>query len=285
MIRMAGEPTNEWTDGDPLMTGEAVALELRPTGFALRAGGTVIDVVVSVLAFVFLFLAFSAVGSGLRVEETFYWISFVVTLVLCLVVVPAAVETLSHGKSLGRLAVGARIVRNDGGAAGFRHALIRALVGVLELYLTLGSLAALSGLVSEKSRRLGDLLAGTYSQYERPGALPPAPFGAPVPLVAWTATADVARMPEALGRRIRQFLAQAPGLDPARRQYLARELANEVSSFVSPLPAIDPELFLAGVVVVRREREAAALGAETRRLARVEGALAGLPHGFPSRDA
>jgi hypothetical protein len=205
--------------------------------------------------------------------------------VLCLVILPAAVETLSRGKSLGRLAVGARIVRNDGGAAGLRHALIRSLVGVLEIYLTLGALAAASGLLSQKSRRLGDLLAGTYSQNERPGALPPAPFGAPLPLVAWTASADVARMPESLGRRIRNFLAQAPELDPPRRQHLARELANEVSPFVSPLPAIDPELFLAGVVVVRRERESAALGLEARRLARVDGALAGLPHGFPRRES
>jgi uncharacterized RDD family membrane protein YckC len=284
MIRMAGDPTTEWIDGDPLMTGEAVALDLRPTGFGLRAGGAIIDVLVSIIAFVFIMIAASIVGAAIGVEETYYPIVSIVGIVLCTVVGPAAIETLSHGKSLGRLAVGARIVRNDGGAAGLRHALIRAFVGVLEFYLTLGALAATSGLLTPKSRRLGDLLAGTYSQYERPGALPPAPFGAPLPLIAWTATADVARMPEALGRRIRQFLAQAPTLDPARRQYLARDLANEASPYVSPLPAIDPELFLAGVVVVRRERESAALALESRRLARVDGALAGLPHGFPRRD-
>lgn len=285
MIRMADDPADEWVDGDSVMTGEAVALALRPTSFALRTGGAVIDVLVSVFAFVFLIIGLSVVGGALRVEATYFNISAITGLVLCLVILPAAVETLSHGKSLGRLAVGARIVRNDGGAAGLRHALIRSLVGVLEIYLTLGALAAASGLLSQKSRRLGDLLAGTYSQNERPGALPPAPFGAPLPLVAWTASADVARMPESLGRRIRNFLAQAPELDPPRRQHLARELANEVSPFVSPLPAIDPELFLAGVVVVRRERESAALGLEARRLARVDGALAGLPHGFPQRES
>lgn len=285
MIRMADDPADEWVDGDSVMTGEAVALALRPTSFALRTGGAVIDVLVSVFAFVFLIIGLSVVGGALRVEATYFNISAITGLVLCLVILPAAVETLSHGKSLGRLAVGARIVRNDGGAAGLRHALIRSLVGVLEIYLTLGALAAASGLLSQKSRRLGDLLAGTYSQNERPGALPPAPFGAPLPLVAWTASADVARMPESLGRRIRNFLAQAPELDPPRRQHLARELANEVSPFVSPLPAIDPELFLAGVVVVRRERESAALGLEARRLARVDGALAGLPHGFPRRES
>ena len=33
--------------------------------------------------------------------------------------IPTAVETLSQGKSLGKLAVGARIVRDDGGSIGF----------------------------------------------------------------------------------------------------------------------------------------------------------------------
>ena len=58
---------------------------------------------------------------------------------LCLVIVPPSSRPLSRGKSLGKLAVGARIVRDDGGATGLRHALIRALAGVVEIYLTIGA--------------------------------------------------------------------------------------------------------------------------------------------------
>ena len=66
--------------------------------------------------------------------------STLVSVVLCFVVVPAAVETLSRGRSLGKLAAGLRIVRDDGGAIRFRHAVIRALIGFLEIYLTFGGL-------------------------------------------------------------------------------------------------------------------------------------------------
>ena len=46
---------------------------------------------------------------------------------------PIAVETLSHGRSLGKLACGLRVVRDDGGPIRFRHALVRGAIGVVEI--------------------------------------------------------------------------------------------------------------------------------------------------------
>src|SRR3546814_5251935 len=98
---------------------------------------------------------------------------------------PTTVETVTRGRSLGKRAVGGRIVRADGGAIGFRHAFLRALLGVLELWFTLGSLAALVGAFTPRAQRLGDLLAGTYSERTRTRPLPaPAP-GIPPALAGW----------------------------------------------------------------------------------------------------
>ena len=69
----------------------------------------------------------------------------------------------------------------------------------------------------------------------------------------------------------------------ARRVALARSLATEASAWVSPLPAVDAELFLAAVSVLRRERYARALDIERRRLDALAPALDGLPRGFPER--
>lgn len=279
MIRMAAEPDADWVDtladDDALLTGEAVALDLRPASFALRAGGAVIDVAASVILFVVLLFAFFVPAGQFGLEAAWATVFLITSLVLAFVVAPCLVETLTRGRSLGRLAVGARIVRDDGGAAGFRHAAIRSLVGVLEFLLTLGGLAALVGILSPRSKRLGDHLAGTYAQYVRAPRVATPIFGMPLELLGWAQVADVARMPDPLARRIANFLASARDFDQVRRSHLAQQLAFEAAQYVSPLPAVDPELFLAGVTVARREREARALALEAERLARLAPVLRG----------
>jgi uncharacterized RDD family membrane protein YckC len=270
-------------DADELMTGEAVALDLRPTGLVLSAAGAAIDFLVYSAAYVLTLIIFVLIAAEAGSEDAVFGIVATVALVGCLVVIPAIVELLSRGKSLGRLAVGARIVRDDGGAIGLRHAAIRALSGALEIFATFGGIALVVGLLSPRSKRLGDLIAGTYSQYERVARQPAPVFGLPVQLTGWAVIADVARMPDGLSRRIGQFLAHAAQFDPVRRAAQAASLAQEAAAFVSPVPSIDPELFLAGVAVVRRGREADALALSEQRLQRLEPVLRGVPHAFPDR--
>ncbi|AGW42220.1 ABC transporter ferrichrome-binding protein [Leifsonia xyli subsp. cynodontis DSM 46306] len=267
----AAEPVT----GRALVTGEAVTLDVRPAGYILRAAGTIIDAALSLLVML--------ARTGGWLDRAAVQALVVLILVFGMVVLPMGVELLTRGKSLGRLAVGARIMRDDGGAIGFRHAFVRALVGVLEIFLTVGGIAALTGLLNPRSQRLGDLLAGTHSQLERiprphPLLLPLAPQ-----LTLWAQTADVGRLPDRLSWRIAQFLRQAPQLTPAARLGLSTELAREASVFVSPLPPVDAETFLVAVASLRRNREAAALSGESQRIAALAPVLSGLPHSFPDR--
>ena len=263
------------------MTGEAVALDLRPASFVIRAAGSIIDFVVYLGSYIAIAVPLSTGSFGL--DDATAQALLVSTLVLCLVVIPTTVETMSHGKSLGRLALGTRIVRDDGGAIGFRHAFIRALVGVLEIFTSFGGFATITALLSPRSKRLGDYIAGTYSQYERISGEKTQVFGVPVELQQWALTADVARMPDRLVRRIAQFLGHAAGLTPVTRDRLSRELAAEASAFVSPIPQVQAELFLAAVASLRRDRELTALRLEQQGLARLAPVLEGQPHGFPDR--
>jgi uncharacterized RDD family membrane protein YckC len=272
-------------DNDVLISGEAVAIELRPTGFVLSGAGLVIDWLVYfvggtlLLAYVVFPILFAVVGKDTDAQEA---VTLAMSVVM-LVVVPIVVELLSHGKSLGKLAVGARIVRDDGGAIGFRHAFIRALVGVVEIYATFGGGAVITGLFNSRSKRLGDLLAGTYSQYERTSPIIESTFGVPIELATWAQTADVARMPDRLARRISQFLANCPRMTPTARDRVSRDLAGEAARWVYPVPSTDAELFLAGVTALRREREYTGQLLEKARLAPLKPALTGLPHDFPDR--
>jgi uncharacterized RDD family membrane protein YckC len=266
-----------------LLTGEAVALQLRATSVVLRAVGGTIDYLIYGVATALLLWLVLDTAPALGVPENLMSALGIVTATLGLVIAPAVIETATQGKSLGRAIVGDRIVRDDGGAIAFRHAFIRSFVGLFEIVLTAGGLAVLVAIVNVRAKRLGDLLAGTYSQYERVPAAEAHEFDVPVELAEWALTADVARLPDVLARRIRQFLGQASRHTPATRARIAATLARDASVHVSPVPSVDPELFLAGVAVLRRDREAAALAREAAQLEALAPALTSLPHGFPDR--
>lgn len=269
-------------DTDDLVTGEAVVLDMRPADFILRAAGAAIDWVAYAILYFVVVIVLVAVGTSIFDEATITALS-IVALVMCVVAVPVTVETVTQGRSLGKLAIGARIVRDDGGAIGFRHALIRGLLAVIEILMTLGGIATVVALLNPRAKRLGDILAGTYSQHERVSKFTPPVHGVPLELVEWSKTADVARLPGGLSRRIAQFLRQAQGHSATSRVRIAHELAAEASRYVSPIPNADAELFLAAVAAVRRDREYLALYSERQRLAALDPVLHGLPHRFPNR--
>lgn len=242
-----------------MLSGEAVAIDVQPVGFFMRVLGALIDILVSLAIMASLLLLMLWLGGQGVINDTTGRIFVVVILVMGLVIVPCGVETATRGRSLGKLAVGGRIVRMDGGAIGFRHAFIRALVGVLETYFTVGAVALLTGAFTARSQRLGDLVAGTYSQRVRPPALVDHEPIMPGALREWAELADVARLPDRLARRIAQFLQNADRMTPHARQRVAADLVAESADHVWPQPPAPPEQILIAMTILRRERETRAL--------------------------
>jgi len=240
---------------DDLVTGEAVALELPAAGIALHALSGFLDVLIALLALI-VGVFFTPLLTGVA-DDAIAGAATTVLLVLVFVVLPTTMETLSRGRSIGKLATGLRTVRDDAGPIGFRHALTRALIGFVEIWLLFGVPALVSGLVSSKGKRLGDHVAGTYVVRERVHLRLPPPPMMPPDLAAWAAGADIARLPDGLAMAVRQFLMRAPLLSPSSRATLGVQLHDEVIGYVAPAPpaGIHPELVLAAVISDRRRRD------------------------------
>ncbi len=177
-----------------LVTGEAVVLDLRIALLPTRALGFVIDAVVIVI------LAIGAaylVGALLTTADPAMAAAVLLaTEVGILVGFPTLVETLTRGRSLGKLALGLRVVRDDGGPTTFRHAFTRALAGLfVDFWATLGAGAVICSMLNRQGKRIGDLLAGTVVIKVRTAArvLPPPPM--PAPLAAWARGLDLTRCP------------------------------------------------------------------------------------------
>jgi uncharacterized RDD family membrane protein YckC len=188
-----------------------------------------------------------------------------VILVAVIIGYPTIFETLSRGKTLGKMAMGLRVVADDGGPERFRQALIRALTGIFEIWIfVLGPIALITSLASSKGKRLGDMFAGTYVITERVPKrrnLPPAFAVIPPQLAGWAAQLELSglsdRDAEAAGSYLRRFY----DLQPAARDALGLQLAGAVAARVTPPPppGTPPVAFLATVLAVRRERDHARL--------------------------
>ena len=266
-----------------ILTGEAVLLESQPAGFASRMLGGLIDVAAIGVGTIAVVLVVGALGFGGGYSAAIFTI---LTLVVVMVAVPVTVETLSRGRSLGKLAMGVRIVRDDGGPITVRHALVRALVGVVELWATTGVVAILTSAVHPQGKRLGDILAGTYAARVRGRRSTHTIAVMPQHLYAWASSADVARLPDGLALAVRQFLGRAAMLHPASRVDLGSRLTAQVQAYVRPLPppGVHPEDFLAAVIAERRTRELAAEQGRQWRTAAEATLLGRLPHAIPDPD-
>ncbi|MFD6173831.1 RDD family protein [Streptomyces coeruleorubidus] len=240
-----------------LVTGEAVALELRPARLPSRALAVLLDLVVAVAVYVAVTIAI--VVSTASLDEAAQTALSIATFVLVLVGGPIAVETLSHGRSLGKMACGLRVVRDDGGPIRFRHALVRGLIGVIEILMTFGVVACIASFVSARGRRLGDVFAGTLVVRER---IPVARTGFVPPPPPWLAGRfsglDLSAVPDGLWLAVRQYLTRMQQLDPQVGWSMAERLASDLAERTGvPVPqGVPPAAYLAAVVHERQSREA-----------------------------
>ncbi|HEY7485394.1 MAG TPA: RDD family protein [Streptosporangiaceae bacterium] len=240
-----------------LITGEAVALDIRVARLASRAVARLLDMLFqfSLLNFVLwltsmtTLIADEAVSAGLTILMT----------VLIIVGYPVAFETFTRGRTLGKMALGLRVVRDDGGPVQFRQALVRSLAGFVEFWWFAGAPALICSIFNRYGKRLGDIFAGTIVIQERVPASSLLGHIAVMPpqLAGWAASMELSRVPDGLALTARQYLTRFWELMPQARDVMGQRIAGQVLALVSPPPppGVRPEVLLSAVLAERRRRE------------------------------
>lgn len=247
-------------DRSGIVTPEAVVLEFETAGLASRMLAAVVDAVLQLLVLIGILIAsFGLSEAGVDVGGL--GIAFLYFLVFLLVFgYPAGFETLWRGRTPGKAALGLRVVTVEGAPIRFRHAAIRAILGLIDKYLLSAIPGVLALLLTPRNQRLGDLVAGTIVLRERSGAKAPQAIAFPAPrgLEGYVATLDVSAIDRADYVTIRSFLLRASSLAPAVRDGLARQLASPLVGRLrtTPPPGLPPEVFLACVAAAHQQRHA-----------------------------
>ncbi len=244
-----------------MVTPEAVRLDFQAANIGSRFVALIIDLFV--VAASLMLLAFA--GGFLSAAGAFEGIpdSVGITLVLLLVFgvfwgYPVGMETLWRGRTLGKAAMGLRVVTVDGGPIGFRHAAIRAALGLVDFQATGGLAAVISALATRRHQRLGDLVAGTLVIVERTGAVRPeaVTFDIPPGTGSYAVTLDVTGLRSRDYVTVRAFLLRAPSIDATPRAGLAEALATPIARRLNhTVPdGITAELFLRCVAARYQQR-------------------------------
>ena len=243
---------------EPMVTGDAVVLDVQIAQLPVRALSAMIDLSVVFIAYVIGIVLWAVTLTDL--DTALSGAVLIIFTVLAIVGYPLIFETTTRGRSLGKMALGLRVVSDDGGPERFRQALFRALAGFVEIWMFAGGPAVICSLLSSKGKRIGDVFAGTMVISERgPRLVPPPPM--PPSMAWWASSLQLSGLAPEQAERARQFLSRAMQLDQAVRDQMAYRICAEVVSQISPPPppGAPPQLVLAAVLAERHRRELARL--------------------------
>lgn len=242
----------------PVVTGDAVVLDVAIAQLPVRTLAALIDICVVAIGYVLGLVLWSLTLRQL--DDALSAAILIIFTVLTLVGYPVVMETATRGRSLGKMALGLRVVAEDGGPERFRQALFRGLAGFVEIWMLTGGPAVISSLVSAKGKRLGDIFAGTVVISERGPKLNPPPV-MPPPLAWWAGSLELSGLRPEQVDLARQFLSRSAQLDPGIRQEMGHRIFAEVVSRISPPPppGAPVEYVLAAVLAERHRRALARL--------------------------
>lgn len=241
--------------GRGIVTPQGVVLDLEAAGVGHRGLARLIDTAVSTV----LLIVFVQVLNAFSLGTTLTFILQLVGTFLLFFFYPIIAETYFRGRTIGKFAVGLRVVSLEAGPIGFREAFIRSLFQLVDFILTYGGLALICGMFTKRSQRLGDLAAGTFVIRD-PRAIshvPAVPFTPPMGTEHIVATMNVMKLKPKQERVIRSFLLRVAELSGPARVDLGNRLAASTSEHLGHPQGygLAPETYLVAVLAAAQLRD------------------------------
>ncbi|MBL7496877.1 RDD family protein [Frankia sp. CNm7] len=250
-----------------IVTGEAVAIDLRPARLGSRMIAVLLDLFIQVCV---LYGTLTVLLIAVNPQDDVALATAVVIVVYVgtMLGYPVICETFLRGRTVGKMVMKLRVVRDDGGPTRFRHALVRGLLGAVAERpgVLFGLPAVVAMLVSRRSKRLGDLFAGTMVVHESVPMLVGVVPTVPAPLAGWVTKLDLTGLDDELAGTVRDFLGRVHELAPEARERIGAELVAEVRAVVTPpAPPNTPGwAYLSAVLAERTRRSYRRLRAVSR---------------------
>lgn len=243
-----------------LETPEHVELQLELAGIGTRFAAGFVDsllqlLVIAGVSFLLGFLGVVALPGGSVMRGSISALIVIASALLFIIAYYMVFELVWGGQSPGKRMAGLVVVRDDGGPLGFVESAIRnilRLVDGLPFFYTIGMVSVF---FTRRSKRLGDIAAGTIvvkvRQVLPPPSVPATPdradLSGPVPPLVLRAQMHVAALTPEEAETISRYVQRRMELEPTSRTAVAGRIADSVRHkfpSLSPAELPDPDTFL-----------------------------------------
>jgi uncharacterized RDD family membrane protein YckC len=242
-----------------LVTGEAVVLQVRIARMPTRALACAIDMALQGIVLTVLIALLTGFLFGSESSEALAVALIFIVVLLVVVGYRVVMETLTRGRTLGKMVLGLKVVRDDGSSIRFRHALVRTLMWFFVDFAPwfAASPGIVASLMNKQGKRIGDMVAGTVVIRERHQSMASPPLFVPGHLVQWAQSLELSRLSDELANAARDYLSRYAELLPGAQHALGEALGARVSAVIAPAPPtqIIAPAYLSAVLAERRRRE------------------------------
>lgn len=207
-------------------------LNIHVAGLGSRMAAALIDMTLRVILVIATTTAAASVGGAMVAVDWIFVVALLFAVFGSYLGYPVFFETVWRGKTPGKAIMGIRVVTIQGAPIRFRHAFIRAALGIFEIDGTYGVVGVIAMACSKRTQRLGDMVAGTIVFRERQAMKPPQPirFEAPAGTEDLMARLDTTGLRPVDYANVRAYLVRAPKLVPSARQEVAAVVVGELES-------------------------------------------------------
>ncbi len=197
-----------------LETPEAIDILLPVANITARAGALMIDWLVRC---VWMFISSFIIIMLVSVSEGFALLLFILNAFVTFWLYPIIFEVYCHGQTLGKKAMDIKVVMDNGTPITWSSSLVRNLLRLIDGLPMFYALGAGSVLLSGKSQRIGDMLAGTLVVYNNSSSkklnrilqhLPAMPLPHPLTLIEQQAIVSFAERHHQLSVNRQEELAE-----------------------------------------------------------------------------
>ena len=212
-------------------TPEQIPLEFPLAGIGSRSLALAVDTLIqAVFGILIMAVALTVVGNTTHISVRGAWTMALAALLWFLLQFGyfAVFESLWNGQTPGKRLTHLRVIQESGRPITVYEAVARNLLRIVDALPAMYGVAIISALLSAKSKRLGDYVAGTVVVHEKPVVLATA-VGWDLPASAGAARYDVARLSSEEFQLIEAFLLRREQLAPNVRRETGQKILQRLS--------------------------------------------------------